>query len=195
MKLLKQSVGIDISKDKFSVSLMTLTEDFEESILGFKEFSNDEKGFASLLNWVDKKAYSKVLPEYIMEYTGVYYERLAYYLFDQSKSVHVVMAHQVKKYAESLNVKLKTDKTDSKFIAKMGLERKLKIWEPCKEIFRVLKCLSREKEDLHKAITISKNQLHSLANSVSAFRKTVTRVKKRISYLEKFRYNCSYSKG
>ncbi len=184
MAVLKQSVGIDISKDKFSASLMILTNDFEVKRLGFKEFKNIQSGFDALLNWIKGKAISQVDISFAMEYTGVYYENLAYYLFDKSKSVHVVLAHQVKRYAESLNIKIKTDKADSRYIGQMALERKLKKWEPCQPVFKVLKTLSREKEDVQKEITIAKNQLHSLEHAVDPYPKTLTRVKNRIKYLK-----------
>lgn len=183
MKVLKQSVGFDISKDDFGASILALTEEQEIKNLGNKKFSNTPSGFQSLMKWVSITVDDKIPIHYIMEYTGVYYEALAYFLYRESKTVHVVLAHQAKKFAESLNIKMKTDKGDAKFLAQMGVERQLRVWEPSLPIYKKLKALTREKEDVQKELTIVKNQLHALEHSEEAFHRTKTRVKNRIKYL------------
>jgi transposase len=78
-----------------------------------------------------------------MEATGVYYESLAYFLRDEKKTVHVVLPNYAKKYGQSLGVESKTDKIDARTLAQMGLERKLKEWQPFSSNFLTLKQLTR----------------------------------------------------
>ena len=91
--MLKLSVGIDISKDKFSVCLTIRYADGKIVILSNKEFGNRKGGFTALLNWVKRmtpKGYVGIKTVYLMEATGVYYEVLAYFLAEQELSVVVI---------------------------------------------------------------------------------------------------------
>jgi transposase len=40
-----------------------------------------------------------------MEATGVYYESLAYYLWELDHIIHVLLPNKAKKFADSLNIK------------------------------------------------------------------------------------------
>jgi len=73
---------------------------------------------------VDKRNKTEsIRPLFVMEATGVYYEELAYYFFEQDQSVSVQLAQKLKYFAKSCN--LKTDKVDSKMIAEFGIEKNL----------------------------------------------------------------------
>ena len=71
-----------------------------------------------------------------MEATGVYHEKLAYYLSDQGEDISIVLPNKISNYFRTLDTKTVTDKTSSQAICRFGLERKL-------EIFRDLKQLTR----------------------------------------------------
>jgi len=121
-----------------------------------------------------------------MEATGVYYEGLAYTLYEQDNAtVHVLLPNIAKKYFESLNVKIKTDKVDSKILGQMGLERMLEPWVLSSKIYRKLRTLSREKGQLIKESTMVKNQLHAEIHTAEPLKRTITRYKNRIKYLDK----------
>ena len=160
------SIGIDISADDFYVSLMWF--DGKRTVVkGSRKFSNNHKGFVSFLEWTSKKTKGeKTL--FVMEATGVYYEELAYYLHTEGRSVAVILANKIKHYANSLNVKTKTDKVDAKTIAQFGLERHLSLWEPMSPELRDLRYLCRERLSLKKELTRIKNQLHALTYSHNA---------------------------
>jgi len=119
---------------------------------------------------------------YTMEATGVYYEGLAYFLKSKSETVHVVLPNKSKKFAESLGLRSKTDKIDAKMLARMGVERKLLQWNPCSDLFRSLRFLTRERQSLIQDRTKAKNQLHALKHSNKPQSKTTNRLKNKIDF-------------
>ena len=120
-----------------------------------------------------------------MEATGVYYESLAYFMEAESHTVHVVLPNQAKKYGQSLGVESKTDKIDAKTLAQMGLERKLRRWEPFSSDFQMLKRLTREREAMIEEKTVVLNQLHAYQNEGHPVRATIRRSRERIDFLDR----------
>jgi transposase len=135
MKTIKHALGIYISKDTFYACICSELENdnlkFSESF----EFSNDKKGFNQLNRWLRKEVKDKIPMVYLMEATGVYYEKLAYHLHKIKKDVVVVLPNKSKHFMASLNLKSKTAKIDAKALSQFGVERKHKSWEPPKEIY------------------------------------------------------------
>ena len=173
MSILKQNVGIDISMEGFSVNLSVLDASFEKRCLGSNEFSNTSEGFKKFLGWVEKTKDPGVAEAYTMEYTGVYYEQLAYYLLSKEKPVNMVIPSKAKKYFESLPWASKTDKLDAKSLSWLGLERNLKRWNPISDNFRRIRFLTREREELLKERTMVSNRMH--ADDYKAFSTPETR--------------------
>ena len=159
------AVGIDISKDDFHVCLKEKTASDVVKIKGTRSFSNDNKGFDDLVSWVLKREKQGTRVCYIMEATGTYYENLAYYLHSKGKKVSVVLPNKIKHFAQSLNVKTKTDKVDSEFIAQIGIERELPAWKPMSANYKHLRDLCREMLSLKKERSRAKCQLHAMEYS------------------------------
>jgi transposase len=78
-----------------------------------------------------------------------------------------------------------TDKTASEAIAMFGLERKLDKWERPKKVFKSLRQLTREREQIVQMRTMAKNQLHAEQAEAEPNSGTLTRVKKQIVFLNK----------
>lgn len=173
MSILKQSVGIDVSMSDFSVNLSSLDDSFDKHCLGTHEFKNNEKGFEQFLEWVDKTKADGIKETFIMEYTGVYYEHLAYYLLSKSRIINMVIPSKAKKYFESLSYASKTDKLDAQSLCWMGLERKLTQWNPISKLFRQMRFLTREREEIVKERTMVSNRMH--ADDFKAFSTPETR--------------------
>lgn len=186
MKLLKQNAGIDISKDSFDAAFMVLLEGQVVKIKRTRKFVNTPQGVKEFIKWTNKSKNPSIKLHVTMEATGVYYETLAYILYDiEDIVVHVLLPNTVKKYFESLNIKTKTDKVDSKIIGQMGLERYLTPWVLHSKIYRLLRTLTREKEQLINERTSIKNQLHAEKQSANPFKKVIARYKNRIKYINK----------
>ena len=96
-----------------------------------------------LLNWVTKQTSSTVEVRYVMEATGVYHEKIAYYLHENNQAVSIVLPNKISNYFRTLDIKTLTDKTASAAIVQFGLERNLDEWNlPC----GLYKQLRKEKE-------------------------------------------------
>ncbi len=162
MSILAQSVGIDISKNKFDVCFKE-AKNGKNVIKGTKSLTNDSKGFKEFFHWYTKRKKNNSSLVFVMEATGVYYEDLAYYLNSKGEELYVELPQKVKYYAKSLNIKTKTDKVDAKLIADIGLERSgiLKAWNPPSEQFKAIRDISRELSQLKKAKSAASSQLHA----------------------------------
>lgn len=185
LSILKTNVGLDIAKDDFVATIGQKDRNQQVSFSKSRKFTNSIKGFNQLIEWVKGRVKSEgVNISYTMESTGVYYEALAYYLYDIGLTVHVVLPIKAKKYFESLDQKSKTDKLDSRALAQMGAERQLREWKLDSAIYRSLKKLTREREALQNDITRLKNQLHAETHSADRMEATIKRITKRIIYLK-----------
>lgn len=163
MNFLKQNLGIDVDSKKLKVSLQWIDKDQNMKTLGSRTVDNNLKGFDTLSEWSESKSKNKNEPIHItLEATGVYYENLAYYFDNHPRFiVHVLLPNKSSAYFKSLNVKSKTDEIDAKILGRLGLERKLKTWNPGSDQMRALKKLTRERTRLITQRTMIKNQLHA----------------------------------
>ncbi len=165
MKVLKQCVGIDISKDSFHATFGQLFEDMTTSYSKSKIFANAKEGFREFIKWRKSLSIAGCQVNYLMEATGIYYEELAYYLDSKSCKQHVILPNMSKNFVKSLNIKSKTDEIDSKVLSQLGLERNLPEWQPPESFFKQLRSLTRYYHQLKNDLTLHKNQLHSIERS------------------------------
>lgn len=161
-KLLKYSVGSDISKDKFDACISSIDVNQEVKVVATRGFKNTAKGIIEFYQWSITKCKQDISIVFVVEATGVYYEQLAYYLHEKRCKVSVVLPNRSKKYLSSIGVKSKNDKIDSKALSRMGAEQKLELWQSPSESVIQLRNLTRQKESLEKTKTSVNNQLKSL---------------------------------
>lgn len=157
-KRLKQSLGIDVSKLKLSLSLGFLTGKLEQEFISHEDVSNDLSGYKTLLKWLKKSVDSSVDFLIVMEATGVYHHGIAHYLHSKGYAVCVMQSGRVKRYAQSLDQRSKTDALDSRMLSMLGLERTIRLWHPPSEELQQLKGLSRERSSLLKDRTTENNR-------------------------------------
>ena len=184
-KILKQVLGIDVAQKELVVCLGRMYDDLRLELYGYRTFANTKKGFESMTEWVKKLTTEIISVRYVMEATGVYHESLAYYLEGNGCEVSIVLPNKISNYFRTLEINTITDKTASEAIARFGLERQLDRWKRPKQIFKNLKQLTRERDQIVETRTIAKNQLH--AEMAEAFPNpgSVARVKKLIKLLDK----------
>jgi transposase len=186
VEVIKQNVGIDVSKDTIDVAFSNLTADFRTVIVSTRKFSNTAKGFKQLQEWANGKRQPGGTVHFTMEATGVYYESLSYFLYEQEGyRVHVVLPNRVYKYIQSLGLKSKTDKIDACVLAQMGLEREMRQWQPVSPSLLGLKQLTRERDALVRNKTNVSNQLHAYSHQGKPNKETIARSKKLISFLDR----------
>jgi len=120
-----------------------------------------------------------------MEATGVYHESLAYFLEEKGFELSIILPNKISNYFRTLDVKTITDKTASEAIALFGLERKLDRWQKPKAVFKKLRQLTREKDQIVEERTMVKNQLHAEQTEAEPNKKSIQRIQERIKMLNR----------
>ena len=183
--IVKQVAGIDVAQKELVVSLGKMYSDWSPEIYAGKTFPNTEKGFLALVGWVKKLTDPLVEVRYVMEATGVYHQKLAYFLTDQGELLSIILPNKISNYFRTLEVKTITDKTASEAIARFGLERKLDNWNRPKAVFKKLQQLTRERDQIVVERTVAKNQLHAEQSEAEPNKSSIMRVSKRLALLNK----------
>ena len=153
------AVGIDVSKGKSTISIITI---YGEVIEEPFEILHDQNGFDILLSKI--KNYQKEDIKFLMEATGHYHLPLLNTLIQSGYFVCVENALIIKKYCDLDLRKVKNDRKDSLKLASYCSEKwfKLKKFEPTDEIREQLQFLSREYNQYVKIKTNLKIQLTNL---------------------------------
>jgi transposase len=156
---LKYSVGADISKEKFDACISVINKEQYVKVVASRTFSNNESGFKAFLEWKTLKC-KLVLPTvFVMEATGIYYEKLAWFLHRNKQFLSVVLPNKSKKYMQSVGIKTKNDKIDAAGLSRMGAEQKLMEWNAPTQMMVELRDFTRQRESLQNSRTIFNNQL------------------------------------
>lgn len=191
-RLIKQCIGIDISKLTFTACICFKYLSEHESASEVVEFKNNKQGYNQFVKWGRKYTDRSIPVVYVMEATGIYYEGLAYHLHNLKQPVSVVLPNKVKHFGKSLNIKTKTDIVDARIIAKLGVERFLDLWNPPSKIFKGLRDLTRLLSDLKNEKTAFSNRLEafecgaeSLPFIISATKNIIKGIDLQISKCEK----------
>jgi len=165
------TLGIDISKKTFDVALL------RNNKLKHKKFTNNNTGFDKLIDWL---LFQKAQDLHVcLEATGVYGDPLAEFLFDQGFKVSVVNPARVKGYAQSEQMRSKTDKADAGVIARFCLALNPKAWKPLPLESRQLRDLVRRLDALGVMRQQESNRLEGASEIISTY------LNKHIEYLDK----------
>ena len=183
MNVLKQVVGIDVAQKELVVTLGRKLDDLSVELYAYHVFKNNKTGFNSLKIWVDKLTNQAVKTSFVMEATGVYHQKFAYFLDDKNLDIHIVLPNKISNYIRTLDIKTINDKTCSQAIARFGLDRKLAQWKKPKAIFRNLQQLTRERGQIVDERSIIKNQLHAENTEAEPNAGSLERMKQRIRFL------------
>ena len=141
----KKYFGIDINKDVFDVY---------DYLGDFHQFTNDFKGFKKFYKLLDKDCHC------VMEATGYYHTRLAYYLVEKGVLVSVINPLKIRRFIQMGLSKVKTDKSDSKQIYKYGSQMDLTLWYGESKIQQESLQIVRLLSSYTKQSTMLKNKLH-----------------------------------
>lgn len=183
--VIKHSVGIDMSKEKFDVCYKTIDINQHVTIKGSRSFPNTPSGFRQFSDWSMKRNREGVRLVFTMESTGVYYEALAFYLFDRGLHVSVLLPNRSKKYLQSLGIKSKTDRIDAAGLAQMGAEQNLPLWNRPDNWTVYLRQSTRQREQLQQLRTILKNQKEALVYCGMPDQRLIGHLEKVIQSVEK----------
>lgn len=153
------AVGIDVSKGKSTISIITTEGVIIEEPF---EINHDQEGFDTLLSKI--KNIKKEEIKFLMEATGHYHLPILNSLIEKDYFVCVENALVIKKYCDLDLRKVKNDRKDSLKLANYCSEKwfKLKRFEPSDDIREELQFLSREYSQYVKIKTNLKIQLTNL---------------------------------
>lgn len=140
--------GFDISKEKVDLCCLL---DSSNMKVKTKVFRNNLQFFQDIANWLLKTTQS--VPANItitMEPTGVYHEPLSHFLYKQGFTILLVNPGKAKKFAESMNLVHKTDKSDAIMLARYGESKHANsmYWQPVNPEVRELQALIRRLDAL-----------------------------------------------
>ena len=152
------AVGIDVSKKK---STVTIRQPGDKVILAPRDYRHTQTSINELIALINGlEGETKVC----MEHTGRYYEPVASWLFRAGIFVSAVNPKLIRDFGNDSLHSPKTDKADSKKIARYALDRwaKLRQYSPMDELRNQLKTMNRQFSFYTDQKTAMKNNLIAL---------------------------------
>lgn len=150
-------LGVDVAKAKLDCMLFDTSTKKQKS----KVVPNTSAGFKQLLEWLVKNHAPS--PHVIMEPTGVYHEQAALALTDGGLTLSLVNPAQLRKFAQGLGVKTKTDKADSAVLARYGATQNPPAWQPPSQSARKLKALLARRDAVADDLLRERNRQETAA--------------------------------
>src|SRR5438105_13595810 len=120
MKKNTNYVGIDMSKLSFDVAIGN-----ENGKYTHYKLSNNTEGFRAFVKLLDNEKHCCV-----MEASGPYYLKLAFFLAEKKIAVSVVNPLVIRRFSQMRLMRAKTDKKDAIMIAEYGKMENPKEWNP-----------------------------------------------------------------
>jgi transposase len=112
-------LGLDVGKSELYARLLQRPESGQAVPIGtVRSVPNTVKGHEQLLAWLMKSGAGGAATSVVMEFTRVYWERVAITLHEAKCHISVVNAAQIKFFAKSTLRRGKTDKLDADLIAR-----------------------------------------------------------------------------
>lgn len=180
METKKLCCGIDVSFTKLDVVYQNNLGELHHIEVG-----NNNQGFAKIMEHTGTHYH------FVMEATGVYYIRLAFYLHQQSCSLSVVNAIAVKRYIQMHLERNKTDKKDARWICRYAIEQRPPYWQMPDSAYFESKQLYNTIREYTEQIKRINNQLHSQKllpvpskDTIKSLEKLIVFMKKEIKQLE-----------
>ncbi len=154
--MINNFLGIDVSKERFDVSLSFISKKGKRESRK-RNFKNDDTGFQGLMNFLQKHNLEEV--KACMEATGCYSEALAEFLHNAGHFVSVVNPACIRFYAKSKLARQKNDQTDAEIIADYCQRQEPSRWTPPSHEKKQLKQLYRCSVALKDELTLVNNHL------------------------------------
>lgn len=180
MDHLKLCCGIDVSHLSLDVSYQNNLGELFHLRVG-----NNVKGFEKILEHTGTGYH------FVMEATGVYYIRLAFYLHEHGCRLSVVNAIAIKRYIQMHLERNKSDKKDAGWICRYAIEQRPAYWQMPDSAYFECKQLYNTIREYTGQIKRFNNQLHSLRllpvpskDTIRSVERIIVQMKKEIRQLE-----------
>jgi transposase len=174
MEVKKLCCGIDVSQATLDVCYQNNLGD-----LFHLKVSNNKAGFIKIVE------YTGMGYHFVMEATGVYYIRLAFYLHQQGCKLSVVNALSIKRYIQMHLERNKSDKKDARWICRYAIDQQPPYWEMPDSAYFEAKQLYNTIREYAEQIKRFNNQLHSLRLLPVPCKDTIKSLEKMIQHFEK----------
>jgi transposase len=165
--------GIDISKDTMDVHYNNSSGEHHLKV------PNDISGFKQLSKVIGKQHH------YVMETTGPYYLKLAFYLKQTGCKVSVENSLTIKRFIQMNNERNKNDKKDARWIFRYGILQNPKEWQMPSDVYMESIQLQNAIELLTKQSTMLSNLLHSMQHMPLQDKLTRKVLRKQLSTIDK----------
>ena len=180
METKKLCCGIDVSHTTLDVCYQNNLGDFFHLKVG-----NNITGFKKIIEHTGNQYH------FVMEATGVYYIRLAFYLNEVGCVQSVVNALAIKRYIQMHLERNKSDKKDAMWICKFAIDQNPPYWQMPDSAYFESKQLYNTIREYTEQIKRFNNQLHSLRllpipskDTIASLEKIKKQLKSEIKKLE-----------
>lgn len=180
METQKLCCGIDVSHLSLDVSYQNNLGELFHLRVG-----NNNEGFKKILEHTGTGYH------FVMEATGVYYIRLAFYLHEHGCRLSVVNAIAIKRYIQMHLERNKSDKKDAGWICRYAIEQRPPYWEMPDSAYFECRQLYNTTREYTEQVKRFNNQLHSLGllpvpskDSMRSIERIIMQLKKEIKQLE-----------
>lgn len=180
METKKLCCGIDVSFTTLDVCYQNNLGDLFHLRVG-----NNNEGFRKILEHTGTHYH------FVMEATGVYYIRLAFFLHGRSCTLSVVNALSVKRFIQMHLERNKSDKKDAGWICRYAIEQQPPFWQMPDSAYFQGKQLYNTIREYQEQIKRFNNQLHSLRllpiqskETIRSLEKVKTALQKEVKNLE-----------
>lgn len=181
MKAFTPCCGIDVSQ-------LTLDVCYQNNLGEFFDIqvSNNNIGFQKLL------AHAGANAHFVMEVTGVYYIKLAFFLHRHGCKISVVNGVVIKRFIQMHLERNKTDKKDARWICRYAISQQPELWQMPDNAYFESKQIYNTIRSFTEQIKMLGNQKYSISllpvqsrESIKALEKMITGFKMEIVKLEK----------
>ena len=188
MQTTKYFIGFDISADDFSASCITSPDNL---VFSTQKFQNNFDGFNEFLSLLSEHHIKQEAAIICMEATGVYSERLSYFLASKEFTVCIEAPHKVKN--KTKDSPRKNDFVDAQAMAEYAYRYtdKLSVWKPKNEILEQIQVLLSTREHLTVQMTANLNALKALKYKYyktplanQAYEQTINKLKELIKQID-----------
>ena len=173
-------LGIDVAKAKLDCVLLNPENQKRKS----KTVENSSDGIGLLLKTLHGWGIEPGEIHVVMEPTSTYHERVALALVDVGCTVSLINPAHLRRYAQSVGARSKTDAADCALLARYGAAEKPKAWEPPSASARVLRALLARRDAVAEDLQREHNRTEKLSTTEvpDSVRQSLSEV---IAFLEK----------
>lgn len=151
-------LGIDIASKKFDAALLC------DGSYRCKAFANTPSGFSELIKWTQGTDATEI--HACLEATGNYGTALATFLYERKIKVSVVNPTRIKGFGAAELSRTKTDKADSKLIARFCKATEPTQWKPIPAPVLKLRAMVRRVDALNGMLRMERNRSENAEASI-----------------------------